>query len=204
MCAEAIFWSSMPVACGIANAANAMSVTDFRISPLCRARHGARADRELGFSLLEVAIAVVVLAIGLLGLAALQVAGLKANDSSGMRTRAVIAASSAIDRARADPAGIFASGKLSVAVDGSLCAKAASAGFEKTAVGRWQSAFCDFHLPPPKTDNAAQMDCSGKGCGAGNCEVLIRWDDSRGERSSSTSPRAGDMQFRVCTRLTLP
>lgn len=58
-----------------------------------------------GFTLLETLIALVVLSIGLLGLASLQIAALKVNHQSYQRTQAVILASDIIDRIRANPTG---------------------------------------------------------------------------------------------------
>lgn len=59
-----------------------------------------------GFSLLEVLIALLVLSIGLLGLAALQTVGLKFNTQSYQRTQAVLNAYDIIDRIRANPGGM--------------------------------------------------------------------------------------------------
>jgi len=55
-----------------------------------------------GFTLLEVLIALLVLSIGLLGLAALQTLGLKFNHESYQRTQAVYQAYDMIDRIRAN------------------------------------------------------------------------------------------------------
>lgn len=67
-----------------------------------------RAQR--GFSLVEVLIALVVLSIGLLGLAALQSVSLRVGHDSYQRTQATMLAYDIVDRMRANPAG-FAAGK---------------------------------------------------------------------------------------------
>ena len=56
-----------------------------------------------GFSLLEVLVALLVLSVGLLGLAALQTVGLKFNQQSYQRTQAILQAYDMIDRIRANP-----------------------------------------------------------------------------------------------------
>lgn len=56
-----------------------------------------------GFTLLEVLVALLVLSIGLLGLAALQTIGMKFNHQSYQRTQAVFQAYDIIDRIRANP-----------------------------------------------------------------------------------------------------
>lgn len=58
-----------------------------------------------GFSLLEVLIALLVLSIGLLGLAALQTMGLKFNQQSYQRTQATLLSYEILDRIRANPVG---------------------------------------------------------------------------------------------------
>jgi type IV pilus assembly protein PilV len=59
-----------------------------------------------GFTLLEVLIALLVLSIGLLGLAALQTVGLRSNQMASMRTLATQAAYDITDRMRANPEGL--------------------------------------------------------------------------------------------------
>lgn len=55
-------------------------------------------DRHTGFSLVEVLVAVVVLAVGLLGLAALQIKGLQSAHAAYQRTLASIIAQDAAER----------------------------------------------------------------------------------------------------------
>jgi type IV pilus assembly protein PilV len=65
-----------------------------------------RTRRSRGFTLVEILVALVVLSIGLLGVAALQLTSLRNNHSSAMRTQATFLAYDIIDRMRAnrDPA----------------------------------------------------------------------------------------------------
>jgi len=67
-----------------------------------------RQARQNGFTLLEVLIALLVLSIGLLGLAALQTVGLRSNQMATMRTQSVQMAYDMSDRMRANPAGVDA------------------------------------------------------------------------------------------------
>lgn len=62
----------------------------------------AHRNNQSGFTLLEVMVAVFVLAIGLLGMAHLQVTTLKANQSASLKSQANILASDIIDRMRAN------------------------------------------------------------------------------------------------------
>jgi type IV pilus assembly protein PilV len=65
--------------------------------------HGDMMKNQNGFTLIEVLIAVVLLAGGLLGLAALQAAGLSNNQSAYNRSQATQLAYDIADRMRANP-----------------------------------------------------------------------------------------------------
>jgi len=60
---------------------------------------------ESGFTLIEVLVALVVLAIGMLGLAALQTTGIRYAHGSYQETQATILTYNMIDRIRANPTG---------------------------------------------------------------------------------------------------
>lgn len=59
-----------------------------------------------GFTLLEVMVALVVMSVGLLSLAGMQVIGLRTNHSAYMRTQATIQSYDIIDRMRANIRGV--------------------------------------------------------------------------------------------------
>lgn len=63
-----------------------------------------------GFTLLEILVAVLVLGIGLLGLAKLQTYGLHNNQSANLRTRATVLAYDISDRMRANRTAYIAAG----------------------------------------------------------------------------------------------
>lgn len=69
---------------------------------------------QYGFTLLEVLIALLVLAIGLLGLAALQTTGLRSNQMATQRTHATQLAYEIADRMRANLAGSYTADKDNV------------------------------------------------------------------------------------------
>jgi type IV pilus assembly protein PilV len=76
---------------------NAMKMSSLRRAPL--------ACRTAGFSLVEVLVALVVLSVGLLGIAALYVEGLRSGRSAGYRSAAVILAADMAERVRANRPG---------------------------------------------------------------------------------------------------
>jgi len=61
--------------------------------------------RLQGFTLVEVLVALLVLAIGLLGLAALQTTGMRFNQESSLRSQAIMIAYDIVDRMRANSIG---------------------------------------------------------------------------------------------------
>lgn len=86
--------------------------------------------KSSGFSLVEVMVALLVLSIGLLGLAALQTTSLQYNTDSYTRTQATLLAYDIIDRMRANSIGLNA-GNYDVATD----AAAATAKADTAACG---------------------------------------------------------------------
>ena len=73
-----------------------------------RIKHSRK--KQQGFTLLEVLIALLVLSIGLLGLAALQTTGLRSNEMASMRTTSTMLAYDISERMRANSRGTIDSG----------------------------------------------------------------------------------------------
>lgn len=168
--------------------------------------------RVNGFTLIEVLVTIIVLAIGILGLAGLQIAGMRSNHSAYLRTQAVLAASDLSDRMRLNPAEFIGQQFYS--------------GGGSTTFDRWAAELART-LPAPTFAAAdddsggagdgsgeggdasgsaqAVADCSdGNACGTSNCQILIRWDDSRVEDEDLAQAGSRDPQvteFSVCTRL---
>ncbi len=144
--------------------------------------HGHRAQQGVG--MLEVMIAVLVLAIGILGIAALQAITLKNTGSSAARTQAAIQAYSMLDIIRSDRlnAGTYNT-NIYTAGDGT--------GTPGTIMG-W--------LDGLKT----AVDPSAKGlvvCIAGSltCTVGVQWDDTKGTGFKDATQAA--QHFEVTSQL---
>lgn len=75
-------------------------------------RQPGRLPRQRGTTLIEVLITLVVLSIGLLGLAALQAISLRANQTAYYRTQATSLAYEITDHARANRSRVLAAGNL--------------------------------------------------------------------------------------------
>jgi type IV pilus assembly protein PilV len=95
-----------------------------------------------GFSLIEVLVAMFVFSIGLLGLAMLQLNGMRFNTDAYFRTQATLLAYDIIDRMRANPNGA-SSGYYTVASSGAAAAIQSSYGACKNGSCMCTSATCD-------------------------------------------------------------
>lgn len=94
-----------------------------RLPPASRLRPAVHTQR--GFSLLEILVAIIVLSIGLLGLAGLQVSGMKANQGAYLRTQANALAYDIIERMRAN---------VTPAITGAYVGEWQCAGYESSGL----------------------------------------------------------------------
>lgn len=130
--------------------------------------------RQSGATLLEVLIAVLVLSVGMLGVAALQATALRNSASSYERSQATILSYSLFDAMRADAASAAAYNTA-----GWLCSAPTGTSLRDRQLADWMGAL--------KTNlgNSANTCVSVEGCGAGgNCVVTVQWDDSKGTGSA--------------------
>lgn len=126
---------------------------------------------QAGFSLLEVLISVVVLAIGLLGIAGMQLSLIRYNQSAHMRSIAVAQVNNMLDRMRANYEGVKANhyNNISGIPDDPNC----------TSCTPSQIAQRDAHIW--NTFNAKLLP-SGQGTVSSNGNrytVTLRWDNNR-------------------------
>jgi len=105
-----------------------------------------------GFTLVEVLVALLVLSIGLLGLAALQTTSLKYNTDSYFRTQATLLAYDIIDRMRSNTTGIYA-GNYDAATGAIAATKIAAYNTCKAS-----SCQCDANVANCSTSSLATYD----------------------------------------------
>ena len=132
-----------------------------------------------GFTLIEVLIAVLVLSIGLLGLASLQAASLRNNYSSYMRTQASQLVNDMADRIRANPTGATA-GLYNAIGPGGLPTTAPT-GCQATACNSTQMATFDTAAWGTLLNSRLP---GGTGSVVGNVggtvfTVTVMWDDNK-------------------------
>lgn len=95
-----------------------------RTNPVIRRQQKEKNHRAAGFSLIEVLVALVVMTVGMLGVAVLFVEGLRLNRISMYRTTAIALATDMAERIRANPDGGYAGtgpGRLGPCIIDSVC-----------------------------------------------------------------------------------
>lgn len=128
----------------------------------------ARRSRQRGMSLIEVLIAALILAIGLLGIAAMQAVTLRNSQSAFDRTQAVVLSYSMFDAMRANAPAARAGGYTLART----CAVPAAGG---TLVSRDQHLWLQS-LKDTMGDSACATIAA---CAANVCSITVEWNDSR-------------------------
>jgi len=152
--------------------------------PFHARRHGAIASR--GVSLLEVLIAVLILSIGLLGVAALQAAALRNSQSSLERSQAVVYTYSILDAMRANSAVVRGGGyNLNAPLLAGVCnTPAAAANLSVNDRRAWMQS-----LQATMGNTACgSIDCAVVAANVpSRCVITVRWDDSRAGGAGATA-----------------
>lgn len=127
--------------------------------------------RQSGFTLIEILVTVVVLAIGLLGLAGLQATSLAYNSTAFQRSQATSLAYDIADRMRVN-VGAAQGGAYNITL-----VQAAPAGVSLAEVDlqEWRRAL--INALPAGTGSIAQNP------GSNVFTITIQWDDSRGQEA---------------------
>jgi type IV pilus assembly protein PilV len=157
-------------------------------------------SNQKGFTLIEVLISALILAVGLLGVAALQTQGLKHNVSAMYRTQAVQFSNDIIDRIRANPTGSYAVALASSPIAATNCSSSTAACTVATMaqydLTQWKCTLGNFTTDSDCTTLAAADDSTNLSLGlpsgdgsivltSGIYTVTISWaDDHRLDASN--------------------
>ena len=154
--------------------------------------------KQSGFTLLEVLVAMLVLSIGLLGLAGLMASSMRNNESAYHSTQATWFAYDILDRIRANRTGALA-GAYNGATLGSpaTCSTTASTGtIAAQDIGSWKNMVaCGL----PEGDGSIAVTPTNR-----QVRITVQWNDSRGTRDSGSLQTAAGgttRQFVVESRL---
>lgn len=153
--------------------------------------------QQQGFALVEVLVTIIIMALGLLGMANLQANGVRQNGSSLLRTLAAQQAYDMADRIRANPAGVTLGSYNNLSGTGTnpdcqanTCTPAQLANYDKYI---WN------------TDNASLLP-SGAGTVTGSNNlftIVVRWDGDRtGATGTNCTTASTDLKcFTLTTRI---
>ena len=138
-------------------------------------------NKNIGFTLLEVLIAMLVLGVGLLGLAGLQATGLRNNQSAYNRSLATELAYDLADRMRANVAGKATYGAGAAAQNTSCLT---TAGCTPTQMA--QNDLYEWNLA---VTTLLPSGASTIAVAAGMYTITITWDDNRDGVVDANDPR---------------
>lgn len=147
--------------------------------------------RQRGVSLIEVLVSVLVLAIGLLGIAAMQATALRNNEGAFGRSQAVMQSYSILDTMRANQqvanAGAYNRARTCVT---------------PAAGSRVDNEWRQWMLSMKQTLGDSDATCGQIACDGTTCTVTVHWDDSLGTYGSAADVTAAQTRsFTTVTRL---
>ena len=150
--------------------------------------------KQSGFTLLEVLVAVLVLAIGLLGLAGLMTSSIRNNQSAYQRTQATWLAYDIVDRMRVNRAAALASNYNTALGSPVTCvASPALAGaMAAQDLTDWKNQIA---CALPAGDGAVAVQANR------TVTVTVQWNDSRGIGNNTGNAGDSAQQFTIETRL---
>lgn len=140
---------------------------------------------QAGVGLLEVMISVLIMGIGLLGIAAMQATALKNSQSSLERSQAVIQSYAILESMRANRQAAIA-GQYNLAL---TCDPPAAGTLAQSDMNAWIASLETTLGNTPNT-------CGSIQCNAADCTVTVQWDDSRATGNAG----AGNSTYRIATR----
>jgi len=154
-------------------------MTPSRHSPALPSRHAQR-----GVSLIEVLVAVLILGIGLLGIAALQASALRNSQGSFARSQAVVETYGILDAMRANRAAAVAGTyNRAMPAAGAACPSPTAATLVAADQARWLDSLRNNMGDP---NACGSINCVAEaGTSTTACTVVVRWDDSRGTGGSA-------------------
>ena len=147
-----------------------------------------------GVSLIEVMIAVLIMGVGLLGIAAMQATALRNNESALERTQATIQSYSILDAMRANRQNALG-GAYNIA---RTCTPPTdNTTLAQNDLRRWVNSLKD-------TLGNNDGSCGTIACNGNVCDITVEWDDSRAtDGSAGATAVAGNAARQVTTRARL-
>lgn len=144
---------------------------------------------QRGVGLIEILVAVLILSLGLLGMAGLQANALKANQGSYTRSQAVMLSYYILDAMRADRANAIglAYNMAATCLPGAIT----TADLAGNTRRDWLTSLRDNLGDANTTCGAIACDSDG------NCTVSITWDDSRAAGGTAQTIQTFETRSRI-------
>lgn len=132
-------------------------------------------SRQTGAGLLEVLIAVLILGVGLLGIAAMQATALRNSQGSLERSQAIIQTYAILDAMRAN-------------IDAARIGRYNLTAMTCDAPDAGTLAATDLHNWIQSLKNTVGKNACGQiNCGGVSCEITVQWDESRTARGAEVT-----------------
>lgn len=145
---------------------------------------------QRGVGLIEVLVAVLILSIGLLGLAGLQMRTLRDNQSALDRSVAVVETHFIADAMRAD-LNTARTGGFNLAI---AAATPTASNFATTALYHWRTNL----VAALGTGATGGVACNGR-----VCSITVQWNDSRASSGSTANTNQGAAEQTLVTEVYL-
>lgn len=142
---------------------------------------------QRGVSLIEVMVAVLVMGVGLLGIAAMQATALRNSQSALERSQAVIQTYAIIEAMRANRAAAITNAYNLASM--TCAAPAAGATLAQTDLNQWIGSL-KTTMSGPANAATDTTSCGRVACVSNLCTVTVQWDDSRGTDVAGGTPSA--------------
>ena len=126
---------------------------------------------QAGFSLIEILVAVLIVSVGVLGVAGLQLLSLQNNTSAMFRTQAFQSAYGIMDRARANPGEDYS---IAMDDDPPAAEDCTAADCSPSEMRDYDQASWLAELAATLPEGDGEVDVSG-----GTTRVTVRWQDDR-------------------------
>lgn len=142
-------------------------------TPRARVRRGFRGPRRVtGVGMIEVLIAIVILAFGLLGIAALQMTALRGSQSSLQRSQATVQTYGILDAMRANRETARIGGYNLTTM---TCKAPDRGSLAMNDLANWIDSL---------KQTLGNSACAMVVCGSVECEISVQWDDARADGDS--------------------
>ena len=145
---------------------------------------GGGQQSQRGITLLEVLISVLILGIGMLGIAAMQTTALRNSQSSFERSQAVMHSYAIIDSMRANRNAALA-GQYNIV---KACSAPSAGTLAQNDLQSWITSM-------QTGMGGGSTTCGSVACDGGICTVVVYWDDSR----ATDGEAQGDTEHQVTT-----